>query len=82
MTEAGIISILKREARNISKTGKPPAEGALPKWLYYMDHELKFSLKATLSASTKIGYRTRVFHVEYDMKSDDFRSFIDTVPYH
>jgi hypothetical protein len=81
MKEDGIIRIMKREAKNITLTGKAPIEGALPKWLHYMDHDLQFSFRSYLSASTKIGHRTRVFAVEYDIESRSFKSFIDTVPY-
>lgn len=81
MTEAGIINIMQREAKNIVSTGKAPKDGALPKWLHYMDHGLQFSMRSTLSASTKIGHRTRVFFTEYDINSNRFKSFIDTVPY-
>lgn len=81
MKEDRIIGILKREARNIAKTGKPPQEGALPKWLHYIDHGIQFSLKTTLSASAKMGHRVRVFFVEYDLATRRYKSFIDSVPY-
>ena len=81
MIESEIISIMKREVSNITKTGKPPAPGAFPKWLYYMDHQFGCSLRASLTASTKIGNRTRVFHADYNLKTKRHTYHIDGVEY-